>query len=562
MNGAETTYFDSTGCHHKHAVVRYRAISDQMFVLPCDLLPEEPASIFNNSCHYDSWVEWRLIDGKTQKFPNHKTVNPVCGGNVLWFNPIRVQDSGTYTCMNREKNICVSIFINVQTKKMANCSENFRSDLRLIVENGESITCPGKSCYSHFHTSSVKWYKNGKRVQRQKNRPGLKLKHDMILLQPAYDRDSDIYTCDYKLIDNNTWWNMRTIVKVNVTSKDSDNPPVVLDPADERSLEVDLGQPLELKCHVKFGFQSNASSLVRWYRQTNQMNELVHEKRFYPNERGGETFIDTFRLEEVTEKDLRTVFVCLAQNSVGKSVGKFSLKRRKNTVLLLLTLCCAITTLLGLFLGSILAYHHWIEIVLLYRNYLAKDETMGDNKEFDAFVSYAKPDFLESDQTSLSEEQFALEILPQILENRYGYKLCFTERDILPGGAYTDDIVNAIKRSRRTVVILSPSYVNGPATFELEAAVKTALEDTAIKLILVEFKPCQEPESLPCKVKKALRILPRISWKMSTSPTANKRFWKKLRYHMPVKHIKGAEDRSLHTFLPLVTWPDSRKPPY
>uniref|UniRef100_A0ACB8FIC6 Uncharacterized protein n=1 Tax=Sphaerodactylus townsendi TaxID=933632 RepID=A0ACB8FIC6_9SAUR len=393
---------------------------------------------------------------------------------------------------------------------------------------------------------------NGKRVKSQKTRPGLTLEHDMISLQSAYNQDSAIYTCDYTLMDNNTRWNMRSIVKVNVTSKDSDNPPVVLDPVGEKNLEVDLGQTLELKCQVKFGFQSNASSLLWWYRQTNQKNELVQEKRFFPNKLGGETFIDNFRLEEVTEQDLYTIFVCLAQNSIGKSVGKFKLKRRRNTVLYLLTLCCAITTLLGLFVGSILAYQHWIEIVLLYRNYLAKDETVGDNKEFDAFVSYAKPDFLESDQTLLNEEQFAVEVLPQILENRYGYKLCLTERDILPGGAYTDDIVNAIRRSRRTVVILSPNYVNGPAMFELEAAVKTALEDTTIKLILIEFQFCQEPESLPRKVKKALKILPRITWKMSTSPTANKHFWKKLRFHMPVKRIKTAEERSRQTFLPSV----------
>ncbi|XP_015266386.1 PREDICTED: interleukin-18 receptor accessory protein [Gekko japonicus] len=272
------------------------------------------------------------------------------------------------------------------------------------------------------------------------------------------------------------------------------------------------GQPLELKCQVKFGFHSNASSLIQWYRQ----KKLVYENRFFPNELGDETFVDTFRLEEVTKKDLRTVFVCLAKNSVGESVGQFRLKRRKKP----------------------------------------------DNKEFDAFVSYAKPDFPESDPMSLSEEQFALEVLPQILENKYGYKLCFIERDILPGGAYTDDVVNAVKRSRRTVVILSPSYVNGPAMFELEAAVKTALEFTTTKLILVEFMPCQEPESLPCKVKKALRILPRITWKMSTSPAGNKHFWKRLHYHMPVKRIKRTEDKSLHTFLPLVTGLDSRRPPH
>lgn len=109
--------------------------------------------------------------------------------------------------------------------------------------------------------------------------------------------------------------------------------------------------------------------------------------------------------------------------------------------------------------------------------------------------------------------------------------------------AYTDDIVNAVKKSRRAIVVLSPSYVNGPALFELETAVNTVLEDKAIKLILIQFKSFQEPQSLPHNVKIALRVLPRVTWKTSTSPTVNKQFWRKLLRLMPAKHPNRTEDK-------------------
>ncbi|XP_034514842.1 interleukin-18 receptor accessory protein isoform X6 [Ailuropoda melanoleuca] len=106
-------------------------------------------------------------------------------------------------------------------------------------------------------------------------------------------------------------------------------------------------------------------------------------------------------------------------------------------------------------------------------------------------------------------------------------------------GVYAEDIVNMIKKSRRGIFILSPNYVNGPSIFELQAAVNLALDDQRLKLILIKFCSFQEPESLPHIVKRALRVLPTVTWRNSKSVPPNSRFWKQMRYHMPVKNSKG-----------------------
>ncbi|XP_064412981.1 interleukin-18 receptor accessory protein [Latimeria chalumnae] len=201
-------------------------------------------------------------------------------------------------------------------------------------------------------------------------------------------------------------------------------------------------------------------------------------------------------------------------------------------------------------LGTV--YFYWIEIVLLYRNYLSKEKTIEDGKQFDAFVSYATHNSTESSHTSddsdVTEEKFAVTLLPEILEKQYGYKLCLTERDILPGGAYIEDIATVIKRSRRVIFVLSPTYMNGQRIFELQAGINSMLEDHTIKLILIDFKPFSITKSLPHNIKKALKVLPMIRWKGLKSNFPSSKFWKTVRYHMPAKRASAWKNASKEPF--------------
>lgn len=60
---------------------------------------------------------------------------------------------------------------------------------------------------------------------------------------------------------------------------------------------------------------------------------------------------------------------------------------------------------------------------------------LTDNKDYDAYLSYTKVDPDQWNQETGEEERFALEILPDMLEKHYGYKLFIPDRDLIPTGS-------------------------------------------------------------------------------------------------------------------------------
>uniref|UniRef100_A0A8C3V9T7 Interleukin 18 receptor accessory protein n=1 Tax=Catharus ustulatus TaxID=91951 RepID=A0A8C3V9T7_CATUS len=482
------------------------------FVLQCALPDRDATNIYNNSGLDQHKVKW---------FWHQKDKETLMAIKESFYFYRRIIDFSFlliffFSTSLRGKIPCLKIVLDVQTKKAAKCSGYGTNTLYLLAGSGNSITCPGTKCYNHIKKPDVKWYK----VRISLLSTVISRIQNEIYLNPTYDKDAGIYVCDYTLPDNITKWTVRTAVTVEVTGM------VFL-------CSFVPGKPLELECRVQFGFETVSPKKVIWKRNNEENASLK-----------GHTLLHVATLKEVTENDLRSNFTCFAENSVGNATAVIQLKK-KQRVLFLYILCSAISTLLAFVLCTAFIYQHWIEIVLMYRSYLVHNKNTEDGKEFDAFVSYAKLNSSESGSALISEEKFALELLPDMLENKYGYKLCILERDILPGGAYTDDVVTAIKQSRRVIIILSPAYVSGPSIFELQAAVNCALEDKGIKPVLIKFQDFQEPETLPPVVKKALRILPIVTWKSSISAAPHKKFWKYMRYHMPTKTTKRLENCSL-----------------
>ncbi|XP_067658217.1 toll-like receptor 4 [Haliotis asinina] len=141
-----------------------------------------------------------------------------------------------------------------------------------------------------------------------------------------------------------------------------------------------------------------------------------------------------------------------------------SLDNLNNLVLDLQTRCKTIipvifgtTTGLILFLsvivGGMIYRYRWKLRYLYYttrRKYRGYQRRMDEEEHFifDAFVSYAEED-----------REFVVQDMQNILEKRFGLRLCIHQRDFMVGEPITANVVNAIQSSRKTIILLTPSFL-------------------------------------------------------------------------------------------------------
>ncbi|XP_055958219.1 toll-like receptor 4 [Patella vulgata] len=112
--------------------------------------------------------------------------------------------------------------------------------------------------------------------------------------------------------------------------------------------------------------------------------------------------------------------------------------------------CVSVTIIIiCLIIGCLVYRLRWKLRYLYYgtRSYHQIHTQNDEFFEFDAFISYAEDDRLFVDQMRLKVEEEA------------GLKLCLHNRDFLPSLPIAEGIVTAVKTSRKTVLVMSPEFV-------------------------------------------------------------------------------------------------------
>lgn len=179
--------------------------------------------------------------------------------------------------------------------------------------------------------------------------------------------------------------------------------------------------------------------------------------------------------------------------------------------------------ILTLLIFSVLYYKYELQIkIWLYNRNLCMrflvEDDLDKNKEYDVFVSYSHKD-----------SEFVEKGLVPILEKApFGFKLCLHYRDWTPGSFITQNIANSVAKSRRTLIVLTPNFLNSIwGKLEFRTAHAEAMAEKRNRVILL-LKEDIDVESLDDELKSYISTNTYLKW-------GDNWFWKKLRYALPHK---------------------------
>ncbi|XP_016328498.1 interleukin-1 receptor accessory protein-like 1-B isoform X4 [Sinocyclocheilus anshuiensis] len=460
----------------------------------------------------------------------------------IWFRPAELQDTGHYSCVLRNSTYCMKVSMSL-TVAENNTGLCYNSKMRYFekaeLSKSKDILCPDIDDYIQTGKEpEITWYKECRPKQW---RQSIVRKVDGLAIKDVREDDIGNYTCELQFGS----FVVRRTTELSVTAPLTDKPPKILYPSENKMsvMEMQLGSPVNLTCQAFFGYSGDASPLIYWMKGEKFIEDL-DESRIRESEikiirehLGEQEVSISLTIDAVEDSDLGN-YSCYVENGHGRRQANIQLSKRELMYTVELAGGLGAILLMLIFLVSLYKCYR-IELMLFYRNHFGSEDVDGENKDYDAYVSYTKVDPDQWSQETRQEERFALEILPDVLEKHYGYKLFIPDRDLIPTGTYIEDVARCVDQSKRLIIVMTPNYVvrRGWSIFELETRLRNMLVTGEIKVILIECAELrgimnyQEVEAL----KQTIKLLTVIKWPGPESSKLNSKFWKQLQYEMPFK---------------------------
>ncbi|XP_016528598.1 interleukin-1 receptor accessory protein-like 1-A isoform X3 [Poecilia formosa] len=466
--------------------------------------------------------------------------------DAIWFRPADLQDVGLYSCVLRNSTYCmkVSMALAVAENDTDLCyNSNMRITEKAELSKRFHILCPEIDDYVEpGKEPEITWYKE---CRPKKWRATIFQRGDKLFFQEVKEDDIGNYTCEIQF----GGFVVRRTTELTVTAPITVDPPKILFPAENKTtnMETQLGSALNLTCRAFFGYSRDASPLIYWMKGEKFIEDLDEERvqesdiKLVREHLGEQEVAISLTIESLEEEDLGN-YSCHVENSHGHINATIQIFRRAE-LMYTVELAGGLGAIL-LLLIFLISLHkcYKIELMLFYRRHFGSEDVDGENKDYDAYLSYTKVDPDQWSQETREEERFALEILPDVLEKHYGYKLFIPDRDLIPTGTYIEDVARCVDQSKRLIIVMTPNYVvrRGWSIFELETRLRNMLVSGEIKVILIECAELrgimnyQEVEAL----KHTIKTLTVIKWRGPKSNKLNSKFWKQLQYEMPFRRTE------------------------
>ncbi|XP_067322937.1 interleukin-18 receptor 1 [Anolis sagrei] len=504
----------------------YHVLEDEYFSIGCPAVKQDKGYT----------ITWhREQEEKSMEIQEDQRIE--MDGRYLQFWPVALNDTGKYNCClsnGTEVISCYQWSLNIIKRNKESCfkADHVLTGIPGIVGKSYLFTC--NDVLHTANVSNITWYKNCERIVSQTE--------EKWHIEQLKAEDSGKYTCVKSLVHGGRTYNTTITIDLIVNGDKELTGPALIG-SDRSTSKAEIGKEVLLNCTAFLGYSNDSDKFSFYWIHNDDIikpcgndTEIslcqMEEHKYY--EEPGYYVTKILWIKSVKEEDMNSSYSCIFSkgriicqiHTLLKEISNPDLPAHVFTTGLIMAILFSFAAVFIVILSVVFR----IELVLLYREITGTDETLGDGKLYDAFVSYLK----DSVPIYGEERKFALEILPKILEENFGYKLCIFERDISPGGAVIDDVQSFIDRSRRLIIILSKNYISDQVMFELEMGLHKALVERKIKVILIEYMPVTNFNFLPTSLK-LLSSRQVVKWNKEKSLSLNSRFWKKLRYAMPAK---------------------------
>nr|XP_015194517.1 PREDICTED: interleukin-18 receptor 1-like isoform X1 [Lepisosteus oculatus] len=443
---------------------------------------------------------------------------------------VTLNDTGLYQCTQRCSNGTDIISSNKYNLTVYGGKCFTEEDLYRIKKNtGNSFTLSCEDKDIPLSISHITWLKDCNQVYNSEQ---------VINIASLMKSHAGKYTIIYSYTYGNRHYNLSETTELVVKDSSDLLDPKIIHPAENKTIEVEIGKEIVINCTAVIYRKPKLKTLY-WLKNKEFVEVCDGNKSVCCKESSEHKphnkyhMVSSLVFKSVTKECLNILYTCKLDSAQKNRKVFITLQLKEtnqqgvSTVYLWLGILGCFALSASTFTAIYIQFK--IEIALLYRNITGKDDTVGDGKTYDAYVTYYK---IKSSKSFFEKERKSL---LEVLEEHYGYQLCIYERDVLPGGAFADTILEYIDKSRRLIMIPSADDPAHESQYELVTGLYNALVDKKIQIIIIQCEPKADLDSFPEPLRLLLKSNGAVRWKDRKSKELDSVFWRKLRYMMPAK---------------------------